>query len=149
MYEFELNFKENEYALWMTLFASILIAAIVGLAAIGRGITAVDNAGSPQVLSWSAWRMLQAQRAYDAELTVLRHDAVQVAALLDQQRPNPVVAQMLADTVTRDTQSGAPSLANARAALAAAAQNVRDWSTGVLDRNAAVQSVQTAFALLQ
>jgi len=147
--EFELNLKENEYALWMTLFVSILIAAIVGMAAIGRGFTAVDNTNSPQVLSWSDWRMIQAQHAYDAELSVLRNDAVQVATLLDQQRPNPVAAQMLSDAVTRDTQSGDPSLTNARNALSSAALSVRDWSTGVLDRNSAIQSVQTAFALLQ
>lgn len=149
MYEFELNFKENEYAPWMTLFASILVAAIIFMAALGRGFTAMDSAGQPQVLSWSDWRMLQAQRAYDAQLTILRHDALQVAALLDQQRPNPVVAQMLAETITRDTQGGDPSLANARAALSSAALSVRDWSSGVLDRNTAIQAVQTAFALLQ
>ena len=146
---FELTIRENEYMIWVTVLVAVLLVMIVGMAFAGRGVTVVDSAGNPQILTWSDWRMIQAQRAYDAELSVLRNDAVRVAATLDQQRPNPVAAQIVAENVARDTQSGDPSLASARAALAAAALNVRDWSTGVLDRATAVQSVQQAIGLLQ
>ncbi|MCJ7434569.1 MAG: hypothetical protein MUO77_13875 [Anaerolineales bacterium] len=46
-------------------------------------------------------------------------------------------------------EEGDPSLASARLALENAALNVRDWSTGTLDRDTAILSVQDALTLLQ
>jgi hypothetical protein len=67
---------------------------------------------------------------------------------LDQQ-PNPVTTQFLIEQISQDTKDGDPSLVSARLALENAALNVRDWSTGTLDRDTAILSVQDALTLLQ
>lgn len=146
--QFELIIKKNEEVIWLSVAIAVLIAVIVGLAILGRGYTVTDSAGNPQVLSWSAWTLIQAQQAYNAEISTLRNDAVQLAVTLNQ-RPEPVATQLLYKTVVGHTASGDPSLAAARSALAVAAQNVRDWSTGLVPQAAAIQSLQTAIGLLQ
>jgi hypothetical protein len=60
-----------------------------------------------------------------------------------------VTTQFLIEQIARHTKEGDPSLASARLALENAALNVRDWSTGTLDRDAAILSVQDALPLLQ
>ena len=146
MYEYELNLDEkNTQNILLTVIAVILLVIFAG---IGHSDTATDNTGNPQILSWSDWRLRQAQQAYDAQLLVLRGDAMQLAATLNQ-RPEPVATQILFQTIASHTANGDPSLASARSALAAAALDVRNWSTGTVDQATAIQSLQTAFTLLK
>ena len=146
-FEIEFNFRKNEDALWLAAFAMLIIVALVGMAQIGQNATPMDT-GAPRLLGWSDWRLLQAQRAYTKELSILRADAMQLAQALDQ-RPNPVTTQFLIEQIARHTKEGDPSLASARLALENAALNVRDWSTGTLDRDTAILSIQDALPLLQ
>jgi hypothetical protein len=146
-FEIEFNFRKNEDALWLVAFALLIIAALVGMAQIGRNATPMDS-GTPRLLAWSDWQLLQAQRAYTRELSILRTDAVQLAQSLDQ-RPNPVTTQFLIKQIAQHTTGGDPSLASARLALENAAMNVRDWSTGTVDRNTAILSLQDLLPLLQ
>lgn len=146
-FEIEFNFRKNEDALWLAAFALLIIAALVGMAQIGQNATPMDT-GTPRLLGWSDWRLLQAQRAYTKELSILRIDAMQLSQTLDQ-RPNPVTTQFLIEQIARHTKEGDPSLASARLALGNAALNVRDWSTGTLDRDTAILSIQDALPLLQ
>ena len=125
----------------------LIIAALVGMAQIGQNATPMDT-GTPRLLGWSDWRLLQAQRAYTKELSILRTDAMQLSQALDQ-RPNPVSTQFLIEQIARHTKEGDPSLASARLTLENAALNVRDWSTGTLDRDTAILSIQDALPLLQ
>ena len=146
-FEIEFNFRKNEDALWLVAFAVLIIAALVGMAQIGQDVTPMDT-GEPRLLGWSDWRLLQAERAYTQELSTLRADAMQLALALDL-RPNPVTTQLLIEQIARHTQEGDPSLTSARLALENAALNVRDWSTGTLDRDTAILSLQDALTLLQ
>ena len=146
-FEIEFNFRKNEDALWLAAFAMLIIVALVGMAQIGQNATPMDT-GAPRLLGWSDWRLLQAQRAYTKELSILRADAMQLAQALDQ-RPNPVTTQFLIEQIARHTKEGDPSLASARLALENAALNVRDWSTGTLDRDTAILSIQDVLPLLQ
>jgi hypothetical protein len=146
-FEIEFNFRKNEDALWLIAFAVLIIAALVGMAQIGQNVTPMDT-GEPRLLGWSDWRLLQAERAYTQELSTLRADAMQLALALDL-RPNPVTTQLLIEQIARHTQEGDPSLTSARLALENAALNVRDWSTGTLDRDTAILSLQDALTLLQ
>ena len=146
-FEIEFNFRKNEDALWLAAFSVLIIAALVGMAQIGQNVTPMDT-GEPRLLGWSDWRLLQAERAYAKELSTLRVDAMQLATTLDL-RPNPVATQLLIEQIARHTKEGNPTLAGARLALENAALNVRDWSTGTLDRDTAILSVQDALALLQ
>ncbi len=146
-FEIEFNFRKNEDALWLVAFAVLIIIALVGMAQIGQNATPMDS-GAPRLLGWSDWRLFQAQRAYAKELSILRADTMQLARTLDRQ-PNPVATQLLIKQIAQDTKEGDPALVNARLILENAALNVRDWSTGILDRNAAIASVQSAINLLQ
>ena len=117
------------------------------MAHMGQNATPLDT-GEPRLLEWSDWRLLQAQRAYAEELSVLRADALRLAKALEQ-KPDPVATQFLIEQIVQHTKEGDPSLESARLALENAALNVRDWSTGTLDRDTAILSVQDALPLLQ
>ena len=144
---FEFDFRKNEDLLWLIAFAFLVIAALVGMAQIGRDVTPMDT-GTPRLLEWADWQLLQAQRTHTKELAVLRADAMQLSQALDL-KPNPVTTQFLIKQIAQDTKEGDASLASARLALENAALNVRDWSTGTLDRDTAILSVQDTLTLLQ
>jgi hypothetical protein len=146
-FEIEFNFRKNEDALWLLAFAMLVIAALVGTAQIGRNVTPMQNE-TPRLLGWSDWHLFQAERAYAEELAVLRADAMHLSQALDRQ-PDPVTTRFLIERIAQDTREGDASLASARLALENAALNVRDWSTGTLDRDSAILSVQGAMSLLQ
>ena len=146
-FDFDFEFRKKEDLLWLIAFAFLVIGALVGMAQIGQDVTPLDS-GVPRLLNWSDWRLLQAQRAYTEELSILRTDAMQLAQALEQ-KPNPVTTQFLIERIAQHIKEGDPSLTSARLALENAALNVRDWSTGTLDRDTAILSVQDALTLLQ
>ena len=74
-FEIEFNFRKNEDALWLLALAVLIIASLLGMAQIGQNATPM-NAGTPRLLGWSDWQLLQAQRAYTKELSILRADAL-------------------------------------------------------------------------
>ena len=145
--ELELDFN-SERTLWQGIAIVAVILALIGMAAIGARVTPLNMDGSPKFLSWQDWRLLQAERAYHAELEVLQADVLQLATLLEA-RPSPVAAQILAERIARHTKSGDAALVTARETLLSAALHVRDWAAGTLDRDVAVRSVEYAFRLLQ
>jgi len=146
--EIEFDLRNEQLVVWRTATIIILILVLIGLATIGARVTPANADGSPKVLSWQDWRLIQAERAYHAELAILQEDAAQLANMLEE-RPSPVSAQILAERIAKHTKSGDASLATARETLLIAALSVRDWSAGTLDRYTAVLAVQNAFALLQ
>lgn len=147
--ELEINFRKDDEVYWWTALAIVVILVVVFLGWIGSGVTPVNSAGNPRVLTWPDWQFIQAERVHTAELSILQEDATQMALML-QARPDPVAAQFLVDTIARHAKAGTdPSLASARQALENASMNVRDWAAGALDRNTAVQAVQEAVVLLQ
>lgn len=145
--EIEFDLRGERLTIWRMIAVTMGIAALIGLGAIGARVTPLTADNSPKLLSWQDWRLLQAERAYQAELAVLQQDAAQLANMLEQ-RPSPVAAQILAERVTKHAATGDASLAAARESLLAAALDVRDWSAGTLDRDTAVQSVEETFSLL-
>ncbi len=145
--ELELDFN-SERSIWQGLTIVAVILALISLAAIGARVTPLNTDGSPKLISWQDWRLLQAERAYHAELAILQDDAMQLATLLEA-HPSPVAAQILAERIAKHTKSGDAALATARETLLSAALNVRDWAAGTLDRDVAVQSVNDVFGFLQ
>ncbi len=145
--EIEFDLRGERLTIWRMIAVAMMIAALIGLGAIGARMTPLTADNSPKLLSWQDWRLLQAERVYQAELAVLQQDAAQLANMLEQ-RPSPVVAQILAERITKHAETGDASLAAARESLLAAALDVRDWSAGTLDRDRAVESVEETFSLL-
>jgi hypothetical protein len=99
-------------------------------------------------LTWDDWQVLKAERQYTSERTVLRSDADALASLLNQ-APDPVVAQLLEERISRHTSNGQAALLTARTALLQAAKDAASWTSGGLDRDTAVASLQTATDLLK
>jgi len=143
--EFDFNGKQS---LWQGLIVAAVILTLIGFAAIGARVTPLAADGSPKLMSWQDWRLLQAERSYHAELEVLQDDVLQLSAMLEE-RTNPVAAQILVERIIQHTKSGDAALAKAREMLLSAALNVRDWATGTLDRDTAVKSVEDTLGLLQ
>ena len=145
--EIELDLRgEGRYA-WYALVTALTILVLAGLGYLGMPVTPY-NGSSPRALGWADWRFLQAEREYQRELGDLRNLTDQLVDAINAQ-PNPVAVQMLSERVSRQTTSGDPVLEAARAALTLAATDVRDWSTGMLDRDQALGSLQLAIELLQ
>jgi hypothetical protein len=115
---------------------------------LGKPYSPVTPAGETRLLTWNDWQLFKAEQRYTAEREVLRADDDALAALLNQ-APDPVAAQILAQRVARDTVDGEAALLSARTALQQAAQDVASWTSGALDQNTAVASLQTASDLLK
>lgn len=146
--EIDFDLKENE---WVTYLAIALVAALVlvGLAVIGQRATPVNLVtGEPRILEWADWQLLQAQREYNKEIAVLRADIARVAAML-QTSPDPVAASILRSRVVKDTKTGLPSLSAARAATLESANGLMSWSSGLIDRTAAIALVDQAIEYLK
>lgn len=147
--EFELDLRKNEGTIWLAALALLVFVILFGLAQIGRNVTPVDAAGNSTLLGWPDWQLFKAERIYASEKEILRGDVTELVAMLDQQNPNPVAAQLLADRISRHATGGDPSLATARLAISTAALSVRNWAVGTLDRDSAILAVQDALALLK
>ncbi len=148
--EIELDLTGKKQTTWYTIGIGVFLLLLVGLAFLGRAFTPDSDASASHLLTWQDWRLLKAERAYQHELETLRADADQLSQALNGQ-PNPVTVQLLAESILHHTgtMDGDPALEAARAALGQAAQDVRDWASGILDRDTALASLQKAIELLK
>ena len=144
--EFELDFRDNQPT-WLLLGLFLLASLLFGLAKLGQAYTPYEN-GVARILHWEDWELRKAEKVYAAELQMLRNDADRLAQALES-KSDPVQVSLLTKEILQDVSDGTPSLLPARQALAQAALDVRDWSTGLLDRDRAIASLQVAITLLQ
>ena len=126
----------------------LALLSFLGLGTLGKPYTPVTTAGDTRLLPWDDWQVLKAERQYTSERTVLRSDADALASLLNQ-APDPVVAQLLEERISRHTSNGQAALLTAGTALLQAAKDAASWTSGGLDRATAVASLQTATDLLK
>jgi len=129
--------------------AGILSIALLlfGLGKIGRPLTPYEG-GVARVMNLADWRLIQAEEIYDAEIEVLRADVDSLTTALEA-KSDPVRVSLLVKKISADVADGTPALTTARQAVFQASLDVGDWSTGVLDRERAIASLQIAIALLQ
>ena len=145
--EIELSLGKTSYL--REIATAILVLSLAGLGWLGSMVTRTGADGSAQVLTWSDYQLGKAEKAYQAERQTLREDADSLTALLSQEHmPSPVAVQVAANRILEHTASGVAELADARAALGNAAIDVRDWSVGTVDKNIAIQSMQSVISLL-
>ncbi len=145
--EIELSLGKNSY--WREMAAALLVVCLLGLGWLGWSVTRFGTDGSAQILNWSDYQLGKAEKAYQAERETLRADADMLTGLLSQSTsPSPVAVQVTANRILEHSASGVSELADARLALGAAAVVVRNWAVGSVDRNTAIQALQTAVSLL-
>jgi len=144
MLEIDLDLRERAWVTYLAL-ALTLALGLVGLALIGQNATPVEPA---RVLAWSDWQVLQARRAHNAELVVLRQDLNSIALML-QKSPDPISAQVLQARIAKHTNSGQPTLGMARASLQNAADGLAAWSESQIEREALIELIQTTESFLK
>lgn len=110
----------------IALLVSVLLA-VLGM--IGRAYTPVSKAGDSQVLFWTEWEIIKAEKVYQAELNSLRGEA-DILTVLFNEDPDPVRTQITVDRIIRQYTSGQPALTYQRELLIETAKTVSDWSVG-------------------
>lgn len=140
--EFDIQRKEDLQ--WLAVLAVLVLAAFTGLSLLGQSV----GGSGDSLLTWTEWKMFQAQHDHARQTEVLRADALQLAETLEG-KPDPVQTLMLRNRIVKHTRSGNPSLEHARNLLQAAALDVLDWSTGSMSREEASQSLIKALEVLQ
>ena len=144
--EFELDVREDQ-TVWTIAILSIIALLLFGLGVIGRPVTPYEG-DTARVMTSADWELIQAEEVYNTEIVILRRDVDSLVAALDAES-DPVRVSLLVKKISGEVADGTPALATARQAVFQAALNVGDWSTGVLDREIAITSLQTAIALLR
>jgi len=124
----------------------IALAAILLLAGLGWLGYAYTPAGD-KPLTWTEWQVLKARSAYLGELGELQAAADTLAALLNAQ-PDPVRAQLAAESIQRLASEGQPALEYQREKLTLAAQAISDWAVGAVDHETARQALDEAIQAL-
>ncbi|MCU0486579.1 MAG: hypothetical protein MUC85_10790 [Anaerolineales bacterium] len=128
--------------LWpLTALATILLLAGLGW----LGYIYIPSGDKP--LARSEWQVIQARSAYLDELGELQAASETLASLLNAQ-PDPVRAQLAAESILRLASEGQPALAYPREKLAIAAQAVSDWAVGAVDRPIASQALDETIQAL-
>jgi hypothetical protein len=91
--------------------------------------------------------VIKARSAYLDELGELQAAVETLAGLLNAQ-PDPVRAQLAAESILRLASEGQPALHYQREKLAIAAQAISDWAVGAVDRQTASQALAEAIQAL-
>jgi hypothetical protein len=140
---------EIDKRLFYAMIGIAAIAFLVLLGFLGRSVSPMDSlSGTPRLMTWQDWQMLQAERQYQREVVVLRSDADLLAGLLNN-AADPVTGTVTASKITNHTTKGVDALAEARTALSQAAEDVRLWSIGAQDRDIALVSLEAVAQLLE
>jgi hypothetical protein len=148
--EIEIDFsKLSNKRLYYGFLAGIAaVLLLVSLAFLGKPLSPLAVGGDTRLLTWQDWQTAKIERQYRQEIGLLRSDADALATLLNQS-PNAVAAQVAGSRITRHAADGLAALASARLTLAQAAQDTLAWSSGTLDRDTALGSLQNAVDLLK
>ena len=125
----------------------LLVLLALGLGALGRVVTPMEG-GEPQLLSPERWQAQKLARQARAESEALYRDGEQLVELLDQERPDPVRAMLLAQAITARHRQGTPATAPARQALVVAAQVTAHYASGGAERAEAVAALEQALTRL-
>lgn len=131
--------QARKFLPWLALALGLLFLILLG-----RAFTPAGNLP----LTWREWQIRKAQQAYRQERAQLLQDAQRLSDLLAQS-PDPARAQVEIAAIRRRLTDGQDALAAQRAALEAACEATLAWASGTGEYNVAVDTLQTAIALLE
>ncbi len=131
--EIELDLSELQLDWWLP----IVLGALLFFGFVGYWVTPDDG----RILTPQEWRVVQAERQYQRELTQLREYGRQLAQFLSTQDPVRVQLQVqrMMDKVSQMTS---PALASQRRAFVNAANAVIAYQQGQASRDEAIAAVQ-------
>ncbi len=139
----EVEFPRTHRFIWVG-FALLSIFLLGGL---GYHFTPLIE-GEAQVLTWTEWQVTQAARRYTAELQRLQQDADRLAELLNRP-PDPVRAQLEAESLAQELADGEPALQHPRELLLESALTIQDWAVGVAEQKTAINALKQAVTALE
>lgn len=128
----------------------VLIVLVVCLFAFAIMGAAVTPAGAQaQVMTPDRWAAAALARQARTETEALLSDAAELRAVLEQDRPDPVTAMLLAERLYAHHNQGTSATGGARQALIAAAEATARFAVGELSRQAAAEDFNAASALIE
>lgn len=143
----EIEFSSPEGQNFYLVVAAVLLLVVAGLGWLGHGVTRVDSDGRAAVMSWTDYRVIQAEKAYVAERAKLRSAVEEIAQLLNKSA-SPVEAHIHLTRIEKSLGEGLPELAEARAAVLRAAESARANSLGKISIDEAAGAINHAAELL-
>jgi hypothetical protein len=143
----EIEFSAPEGQNFYLVIVAVLLLLVTGLGWLGYGVTRVGPDGRAVVMTWTDYRVIQAEKVYIAERAELRSAVEEIAQLLNK-NASPVEAQIHLIRIEKSTGDGLPELAEARAAVFQATDAVRAYSLGKISRDEAAGAINHAAELL-
>lgn len=143
----EIEFSAPEGQNFYLVLAAVLLLVVAGLGWLGYGVTRQGPDGRAAVMTWTDYRVIQAEKAYLAERAELRSAVEDIVQLLNK-NASPVEAQIHLTRIEKSAGDGLPELAEARAAVLQAADAVRACSLGKISREEAAGVISHAIELL-
>ncbi len=143
----EIEFSAPEGQNFYLVLTAVILLVVTGLGWLGYGVTRQSPDGRAAVMSWTDYRVIQAEKAYFAERAELRSAVEEIAQLLNK-NASPAEAQIHLTRIEKSIGDGLPELAEARAAVLQAADAVRAWSLGKSSRDEAAEVINYAIELL-
>lgn len=143
----EIEFNAPEGQQFYLVVAALLLLVIAGLGWLGYGVTRVGPDGRAAVMTWTDYRVIQAEKAYLAERAELRSAVEEIAQLLNK-NASPVEAQIHLARIEKSIGDGLPELAEARVAVLQASDAARACSLGKIPPEEAAGAIHYAAELL-
>lgn len=143
----EIEFKAPEEHYFYLVIAAVVLFVLVGLGWLGKSVTRLGPDGQGVVMSWTDYRVIQAEKAYVAERAKLRSAVDEIAQLFNADA-SPVEAQIHLARIEKSLEGGLPELADARAAVAQAVNAVRACSLGKVSHEEAAGVIRYAADIL-
>jgi hypothetical protein len=120
-----------------------IVGLLFALAFLGRFVTPVAD-GRPEVLTPVSWQAAGLARQANAEIARLATDAKTLHAVAVKEPADAIHAMTLAEHIYAAHHRGTAATAPARQALIAASEAVARYAAGGLERQTAVNAVNTA-----
>lgn len=143
----EIEFSAPEGQNFYLVVATVILLVVTGLGWLGYGVTRVGPDGRADVMSWTDYRIIQAEKAYIAERAKLRSAVEEIAQLLNK-NASPVEVQIHLARIEKSISDGLPELAETRDAVRQAADAIRAHSLGKISREDAAGVIKYAIELL-
>ena len=128
---------------------TVAVTLLVLLVSFGLLGAAVTRAGAQaELLTPTRWTAAALARQAQAETSRLLADAEALRDLLEQERPDPVAAMLLAQRLYARHRDGVSATAGARQALIMAAETAARYAVGEAGRALALADFQAAIGLI-
>ena len=125
----------------------VLVVCLFAFAILGAAVTPAG--AQAQVMTPDRWTAFALARQARTETEALLTDAGALRAMLEQDRPDPVAAMLLAERLYARHNQGTSATGGARQALITAAEATARFAVGELPRQAAAEDFNVASSLIE